>query len=164
MQAFPATTLALSTLASFIGPPSLQAQTLHAAHKQHLTVSPSQIKWMDAPPALPRGAKVAVLEGNPGKAGPLTLRIKFPPNYRIAPHTHPDTERITVLSGDFHIGTGTHFNKSRTTLLPAGGFTVLPKGGHHFAWTAHGAVVQTTGEGPWGIHYLNPKDDPRNKP
>ena len=60
----------------------------------------------DGPPSLPKGAQIAVLEGDPGKEGPFVFRVKVPDGYRIPPHTHPKTERITVISGTFNIGMG----------------------------------------------------------
>ena len=36
--------------------------------------NPGDIKWGDAPPNMPKGAKVAVLYGDPSKAGPFTMR------------------------------------------------------------------------------------------
>jgi quercetin dioxygenase-like cupin family protein len=53
---------------------------------------------------LPRfspGAKIAVLEGDPGKEGYYAIRVKYPEGlYKIAPHTHPQTEHLTVISGE----------------------------------------------------------------
>src|SRR5262245_60019369 len=63
--------------------------------------SPESLKWADAPPVLPGGAKVAVLEGDPAKEGPFVMRVKLPDGYRIPPHTHPKQERVTVISGLF---------------------------------------------------------------
>jgi quercetin dioxygenase-like cupin family protein len=40
-----------------------------------------------------------VLEGDPRKPGPFTMRVSFPDGYRIAPHFHPTAERVTVLQG-----------------------------------------------------------------
>jgi hypothetical protein len=34
---------------------------------------------------------------------------------------------------------------------------------HHFGWTAEETIVQLHGVGPWGVTYVNPADDPRNK-
>ena len=34
----------------------------------HATYNLGDLKWGDAPPGLPKGAKVAVLNGDPGKA------------------------------------------------------------------------------------------------
>jgi quercetin dioxygenase-like cupin family protein len=61
---------------------------------------PTAIEWKDGPAALPAGAKLAVLEGNPTKEGPVRGTLSsFPDGYHVAPHTHPKTERVTVISG-----------------------------------------------------------------
>src|SRR6059058_5421060 len=60
---------------------------------------PTTIEWKAAPAALPPGAKMAVLEGDPTKEGPFVVRFQFPEGYHIPPHTHPKTERVTVISG-----------------------------------------------------------------
>ena len=70
------------------------------------TFPPADVKWQDGPASLPKGAKIAVLEGDPTKEGPFVFRVKVPDGYRIPPHTHPKTERVTVISGTFNIGMG----------------------------------------------------------
>jgi len=39
---------------------------------------PTTIEWKEGPAALPAGAKVAVLEGDPTKEGPFVIRLQFP--------------------------------------------------------------------------------------
>jgi hypothetical protein len=34
----------------------------------------------------------------------------------------------------------------------------------HYAFTDEETVVQINSTGPWGINYVNPKDDPDRKP
>jgi hypothetical protein len=34
----------------------------------------------------------------------------------------------------------------------------------HYAFTDEETVVQINSNGPWGINYVNPKDDPTNVP
>src|SRR3970040_799209 len=72
----------------------------------HIMVVPSDLKWVDGPQSLPKGAKIAVLEGDPSKPGPFTMRAKMPANYKIAPHTHPAVEHVTVISGTCYMGLG----------------------------------------------------------
>ena len=62
----------------------------------HVLLAPENLKWVDIP-TLP-GAKQAVLYGNPKEAGPYVMRIKFPPNTKNPPHTHPDNRQATVIS------------------------------------------------------------------
>src|SRR5947207_180357 len=78
-------------------------------HEGASVYPPDALRWQEGPPSLPPGAKVAVLEGNPAKEGPFVMRVKLPDGYRLAPHTHPRPERLTVISGTFHIGMGATF-------------------------------------------------------
>src|ERR1041384_1667291 len=80
---------------------------------------PDGLKWHAGPPSLPKGAQIAVLEGDPGKEGPFVFRVKVPDGYRIPPHTHPKTERVTVISGTFNIGMGDKFNEKAGRAMPA---------------------------------------------
>ena len=130
----------------------------------HILVVPADITWKDGPASLPKGIKSAVVEGDPTKAGPFTMRIKLPANYKIPPHSHPAIEHVTVVSGSFHMGLGEVFDESKATKLPLGGFAVMQIGTRHFAFTKEEATIQLHGIGPWGITYVNPADDPRNKP
>ena len=123
--------------------------------------APDDIKWLDGPPSLPKGASSAVLEGDPTKKGPFVFRVKAPNGYRIPPHTHPKTERVTVISGTFHIGMGDKFDENAVQAMPAGTYGHWPPGMTHFVWVKGETVVQFHGEGPWTINYVNPADDPR---
>ena len=77
-----------------------------AADRPHGMFTPSDIKWGDAPPTVPKGAKLAVLYGDPGKDGLFVVRAKLPANYRIPAHSHPTDEVVTVLSGTLFVGMG----------------------------------------------------------
>ena len=63
-----------------------------------IVVKPDALTWKDNP-ALPKGFQVAVILGDPTKADVVVQRLKFPPNSQIAPHTHPYSEVVTVISG-----------------------------------------------------------------
>lgn len=128
----------------------------------HTMVLPSDLKWTDVP-SLPPGAKIAVIEGQMNQAVPFTIRLKFPANYQIPAHSHPAIERVTVLSGTFHMGTGDTFDKAKTHALPPGAIAIMQVGTNHFAWTSEEVIVQLNGTGPWGINYVNPADEPRKK-
>lgn len=121
------------------------------------------LKWKDGPPSLPPGAQIAILEGNPAKPGPFVFRVKVPDGYKIPPHTHPKSERVTVISGTFNLGMGDTFDATKTEALPAGTYGTWPAGMKHFVWVKGETVVQFHGDGPWVIEYLNPADDPRKK-
>jgi quercetin dioxygenase-like cupin family protein len=130
----------------------------------HATVAlPDQVAWAPAPPALPAGAKLAVVEGNPGEAGPFTMRLQMPSGYRLPPHYHPAVEHVTVLKGTFKVGMGDKFDRSAMTPLPTGTFAALQPGTRHYAEAQGETVVQLHGIGPWDIIYVNPTDDPRHR-
>ena len=128
----------------------------------HRMVMPADLKWADVP-SLPPGAKIAVIEGPMNEAVPFTIRLKFPKDYAIPAHSHPAIERVTVLSGTFHMGTGDKLDKAKAHALPAGAIGIMQPGTNHFAWTAEETIVQLNGNGPWGINYVDPNDDPRKK-
>jgi len=133
-------------------------------HEEGIELFPvAEIKWQDGPPSLPKGAKIAVLEGDPGKEGPFVFRVKVPDGYRIPVHTHPKTERVTVISGTFNIGMGDKFDMTETKPMPAGTYGHWEAGMKHFVWIKGETVVQFHGMGPWTIQYVNPVDDPRNQ-
>jgi ChrR-like protein with cupin domain len=129
----------------------------------HVILTPADLKWGDPPPGLPAGAKLAVLEGDPTKKGPYTVRLQSPGGYKVFPHTHPTAEKITVISGTFFLGMGPKFDESAGKELGAGSFAVMPAGMQHFAWVKGETVIQIHGTGPFQIIYVNPADDPRKK-
>jgi ChrR-like protein with cupin domain len=133
------------------------------AQSAHLVVPADKIQWGAAPPVLPPGAEISVLEGNPAEKGPVTLRLKFPANYEIPAHWHTNTERITVMSGTFNIGMGDRLDRQTSQALQAGGYVSLPGKMHHFAWTKVATVVQLNLEGPFDIFYINAAEDPQKQ-
>jgi hypothetical protein len=126
------------------------------------TFTPKDLVWGPAPPALPRGAERAVLEGDPAKPGLFTYRLRLPDGYKVMPHWHSTVEHVTVLEGELHRGMGERFETTGGWTLPVGGFTVTPARMNHFIWTTGTTILQIHGEGPFDIHYVNPADDPRN--
>ncbi len=129
----------------------------------HLVIPTEEVKWAPGPASLPPGAEIAILEGNPAEEGPLTMRLKFPADYAVAPHTHPVTEQLTVLKGSIAIGIGKTMDKNAVKHLSAGGYSMMPKEMPHYAYTTEPTVIQLNSSGPWGITYVNKDDDPRNK-
>jgi hypothetical protein len=131
-----------------------------AMKPMHVITSEGDIKWGDGPATLPAGAKMAVLQGDPGKAGMYTIRIKAPDGFKVAAHWHPTAEYLTTISGTFNIGTGDKLDETKTTPMAAGAFGSMPAKMHHFAWCKGETEVQVSGMGPFVINYVNPADDP----
>ncbi len=126
-------------------------------------MNPGDIKWGDAPPNMPKGAKIAVLSGDPGKEGTWTGRLRMPGGYKIAPHYHSTDEDLTVIQGSFYLGEGDKLDKKNAHAIKAGGYHHLPAKTHHYAWSQGETIVQITAKGPFDIVYINPDDDPSKK-
>lgn len=131
------------------------------AADQHIIIPSDQVQWQPAPPALPKGAQIAPLYGDPGKEGPYGMRVKLPANYRIPPHMHPKAENVTILSGTFNLGMGEQADLEKTQSLTAGAFFSMPPGTAHYVLTKDETVIQVNSMGPMGLTYVNPQDDPR---
>jgi anti-sigma factor ChrR (cupin superfamily) len=134
-----------------------------AAETVSAPVSAGALEWGPAPAALPAGAQITVLSGDPSKDGMYVLRLKLPAGYEIPAHNHPTSEYVTVISGNFHIGMGDRLARTNGVVLRAGGFGEAPAGMNHFAWTSSPTIIQIHGQGPFAITYVNPADDPRSK-
>lgn len=136
----------------------------HTMNTPEFSLFPSaKLEWKDGPPSLPKGAQIAVLEGDPTKEGPFVFRVKAPDGYRIPPHMHPKMERVTVISGAFNIGMGEKIDPHVTREMAAGTYGFWAPGMAHFVIIKGETVAQFHGIGPWSIKYVNPADDPRNQ-
>jgi hypothetical protein len=126
--------------------------------------TPDQIKFGPAPPFLPPGAQLAVLEGDPmASSGDYTIRLKMPDGYKVAPHTHPYRENVTVISGALKVGMGDHFDASKMMSFGAGSFAYLDPSVHHYAMASGATVIQIHGLSPAKFNYINAADDPTPK-
>ncbi|MHA3773987.1 cupin domain-containing protein [Verrucomicrobiota bacterium sgz303538] len=138
-------------------------QATHDEKAPHASLyTPADIQWKDSPPSLPRGAKFAILEGDPSKEEMFVIRLRVPDRFHIPAHTHPKPERVTVIQGTFKLAMGDNPKLADAHVLPTGSFGVWPAGMVHAAWAEGETIVQVHGMGPWAINYVNPADDPRN--
>jgi len=125
-------------------------------------VKADAVAWKGHP--LFSGAQIATLVGDPTKAETIVQRFKFPPNHKVAPHTHTYTEVATVMSGTLGLGAGEKFDTGKGEILKAGSVFALKAGQSHYVWTtSEETVVQIVFTGPAGIVFSNPADDPRKK-
>jgi hypothetical protein len=147
-------TAGLATL--FVLAPSTGAQT-------HVIATLADARWGQAPQMLPPGAQIAVLAGDPSKPAPYTIRLKFPANYSVPAHSHPNDENVMVVSGDLFIGMGNKLDKKSATALGKGGYALMPAKHNHFAFTTSETTILLYGIGPVDFMYVNPEDDPRKK-
>jgi uncharacterized RmlC-like cupin family protein len=121
------------------------------------------VAWMpfaDFPPS----ARIAILVGNLAMAGPYVIRVKVPDGVKLMPHTHPEDRIYTVISGVFYIGFGETFDAGKLKAYAPGSVIILPGNTPHFHWAKSGEyVTQVNANGPLGLQYIDPKDDPRNQ-
>jgi quercetin dioxygenase-like cupin family protein len=152
----------ISAVAALAAAGPVVAQSAGSADaSDHAIYGPADVQWQPGPSSLPEGAQYAVLEGNPANEGYFALRIKLPDGYVIPPHWHPVKERVTVLSGAFHLGMGEVVERQRAQRLLSGSYFSLPPRMAHFAVAEGETVIQLTSVGPWQINYIDPSDDPR---
>ncbi|HKW45330.1 MAG TPA: cupin domain-containing protein [Candidatus Eremiobacteraceae bacterium] len=115
-----------------------------------IIVTPAAVNWMPGTGQM-AGLKVATLEGDPSKAGPWVIRLAIPSGTKFPVHYHPDTERVTVISGVFQAGVGKTFDASKLVTLPAGSYCVLPAGIRHYAMAKTATVIQLSGNQPFAM-------------
>ena len=86
----PCSTLRREEFRKLLAITSLAVLSLPATAQNTPTrVTPDALAWVENP-AFPKGVQLATLVGDPTKAGDVVvLRIKFPPNFQMPPHTHP---------------------------------------------------------------------------
>jgi hypothetical protein len=88
--------------------------------------TPTELKWGPPPPVFEQNAQMALVSGDPSKAGLYCVRLKMPAGYKVMPHFHPTDENVTVISGTFSLGSGDKFDEATLKALPAGSFGLLP--------------------------------------
>jgi ketosteroid isomerase-like protein len=129
----------------------------------HVVVPAAAVTWIDPPPSVPPGAKMAVISGNPGNPEPFTIRLQLPAGYTLRPHWHPTDEHVTVLSGTFSAAMGREFDAKALGDLPAGSYAVMSATMPHFARARTAVTLQVHGMGPFVVNYVNAADAPSAK-
>jgi quercetin dioxygenase-like cupin family protein len=115
--------------------------------------------------AFPPSVRLAVVVGQPSAEGPYVIRVKVPHGVKLMPHRHPEDRVYTVISGVFYIGLGDSFDAAKLQAYSPGSVIVLPGNTSHFHWAMSGEYIsQVNAIGPLGLDYVNPDDDPRNRP
>jgi len=140
---------------SSAGPKSAEAAQPAASRANE-----QDLQWGPAPPVFPAGAQMALLQGDPSKAELFTVRLRFPNGYKIAPHTHPTAENVTVLSGTFLAGMGTEFKVADLKTFGKDAFASIPANHPHYAMARGLTIVQVHAIGPFQLTYVNPADNP----
>jgi quercetin dioxygenase-like cupin family protein len=78
-----------------------------------------------------QGTESADIIGDASKPGPYVQRLKFPPNFTVQAHTHPEERHYTVISGTWYVGWGNKFDETKLKALPLGSFYTEPANVSH---------------------------------
>jgi len=135
------------------------AVTASVAQEAMKVIKADELVWKEHP--VFKGAQTVILVGDPKKAETIIQRVKFPPHYKVPPHTHPYSEVVTVLSGTYWNAMG---DDQKGNALKPGSIFTLPANHVHLTWTEdEEVIVQVNFTGPGGVSFVNPDDDPRKK-
>jgi hypothetical protein len=126
-----------------------------------MAITPTELTWRTQGSLAMAGLEQANLVGDPSKPGPYTLRLKFPAGYKLAPHTHPDSREVTIISGTWYTGYGEKFDVAALKAFPAGSFYTEPANVAHFVEVREPVTIQVSGTGPSGRAFVNPADQPK---
>ena len=135
--------LLLTCVPLLVAGSALQAKSSH-----------SHLKWMDGPPSLPSGAKMAVVSGNPGAKGKFVIELKMPADYAVPPHSHPTNEVVKVVSGKLHYAMADKMNTSEAKTLTAGHFVTMDAKMNHWVHAPAPATIEVSGMGPFVVTYV----------
>jgi quercetin dioxygenase-like cupin family protein len=123
--------LTLAGVAISFGLPAAMAQDAMKV------VTADEVVWKEHP--VFKDAQIVILVGDPTKAETIVQRVKFPPHFKVPPHTHPYSEVVTVLSGTYWNAMGDDMEKG--VMLKPGSVFVLPANHVHHTWTTDEEVI-----------------------
>jgi quercetin dioxygenase-like cupin family protein len=132
---------------------SFAAAALAQSHDP-VALTAEKMKWSSQGGLALPGLEQVSLVGDPSKPGPYTIRLKFPAGYKLAPHTHPDSREVTILSGTWYTGYGEQADPGLLKALPAGSFYTEPANLPHFVEVHDPVVIQVSGVGPSGRAFV----------
>jgi hypothetical protein len=121
---------------------------------------PTEIQWKEGPASLRKGAKMAVLEGDPTREGAFTMRLRLPDGFEVAPHWHTQVEHVTVISGLIQFGFGERFDRTATRAMPAGSLGYWPIGMRTLRLGGGGDRAPITRPGTMDDHLREPGGRP----
>src|SRR5215467_9522703 len=151
----------LQAIAMLITGVTLVVGALAEAMPGIIGLTPPEMNWSTHGRYVAPGMEQLNLIGDPSKPGPYTIRLKFPKGLRIAPHTHPDSREVTILSGVFATGYGDTFDPAKLKVLPAGSFYTEPANLPHYIEIEEDTVLQVSGTGPSGRNFIHSSDSPK---
>lgn len=101
------------------------------------------------------GMRYLALYGQSSTGGePFVFRLEVQPGFELGPHTHPITEHMTVLSGNFFVGIGEEWDREAATAYGPGSYLAIAAGVPAYMWVEEETVVQVHGVGPLTTEFI----------
>ena len=149
--------VALSFVVSSGAVARMQARQGAQESAQHAVVTPDKVVFQPIEgPGFKSGMKIAAIHGDPNaESGTYVLRLQFPAGYTFPAHWHPNTENVTVLSGELQLGMGDNEDASKLASYKPGSFLYIPPKMAHFGGAKGMTVIQLHGEAPFKIELAN---------
>lgn len=116
--------------------------------------TPDKMVWKPNP----RNAALQAsdLVGDATKAGPYVQRVKFPPNSKVPPHSHPEDRTYVVISGTWYITWGDTCDEAKMIAVGPGSFYTEPANVPHCVESrGEPVVLQISGVGPSATNRLD---------
>ncbi len=99
---------------------------------------------------IPSEQWIEKIVGDMDKPGqPFVIRIHHDAGYVVLPHTHPQDENITVLTGSWALGMGSRVNLAALEPMEQGALGFVPKKMAHFGYAKVETTLQVHGIGPF---------------
>ena len=149
--------VALSLVLSSAAVARIEARKGAQDAAQHAVVTPDKVTFEPIEvPGFKSGMKIAAIHGDPNaESGTYVLRLQFPAGYTFPAHWHPNTENVTVLSGELQLGMGNQEDASKLMSYRPGTFLYIPPKMAHFGGAKGVTVIQLHGEAPFKIELAN---------
>ncbi|HTI36802.1 MAG TPA: cupin domain-containing protein [Vicinamibacterales bacterium] len=149
--------VALSLVVLSAAAARMEARQAMADPSQHAVVTPDQVMFQPIEvPGFKSGMKIAAIHGDPNAmSGTYVIRLQFPAGYTFPAHWHPNTENLTVLSGELQLGMGGKEDASKLVSYKPGTFVFIPPKMPHFGGAMTETVIQLHGEAPFKIELAN---------
>ncbi len=156
-------TLAVGICLAVCGTLALSPARAQADSKGFVRLTPDEAPWKDV--AGGHGVQMAVISGDPTKAGLYVIRVRFPPGIMSAPHFHPEDRHAVVLRGTWYTGTDESWDPDKTVALKPGAYMLHPAGAVHYDGAKdEEVIVQIAGYGPSGTKEVFPDEGHFNVP
>lgn len=105
------------------------------------------------------GMRYLALYGQSSAEGrSFVFRLEVQPGFELGPHTHPITEHMTVLSGNFFVGIGETLDREAATAYGPGSYLAIAAGVPAYMWVEEETVVQVHGVGPLATEFITPPE------